>query len=829
MIDDNSIKQKLDNFEFTSYAKATTKLLSAYGIVESTIRKITEGIDRGEEGPFYVYRRAIIFCSNDPEYKNKVKTTFGSVPLVIILHPNTVYLNHTYKGERTCLYSELKDHTEFLQPLISWDINKKDHYSTLELDQLVESLYRALKMDDNSDEESRITIFNILYIAHFSRLLNLNVIKNTLARADISDKEKVQSIFHYFSSSNCKFIRYNLDALRLSKESLSYFFAILRFDTRHIDAEILTSLIYRMADSEEAGIYGHQTSFVNVEKVLQPLFLDRMQRVAEASENETVFKIINDILNTTIFDPTNGPGCFLTASYNGLLQQLNDIERSFNLRVGRFLDINNFIAVVDNPLTEELTRLSLSFTHLKELSRNKTLDFDDINDVYDNLNIHVKDSLLSDWSEYVSPNENTYIVGSPKFRGSHKITTSEKEKMQHVYKSDRLFSADYSSAWLIKAAKFIRGSEAKAAFVLTNSVSQGEQSTFIYDNVRKNGCEYFFAYRSFKWSNSNRDNTGVTVVIIGIESVGGNSPKSIYDNGNCFPCKEIGCHLIPDADIKVEGRMKVLTSFLPPMRKGNMPYCANALIFSTENMEIFINEYPESKKYFRALYGSDEFVNSSPRWCLWITNKTLAEAKKIQGIAERIEKVREERAKTRATLKCKNNPHMFREHYCTSKGKVSIFVPTVTSENRDYFQMGIIDDRTIANNNSFVIYDCDIWLLALLESRMHTIWAKNACGGHETRPRYSNTLGYNTFPVPQIEPGQKHHLRELSKLLLQTREKYCDRSIGEMYTKMPPELKNVHILIDRYVDSIYQSKPFENDGERLICMKNLYNKLLANG
>ena len=829
MIDENSIKQVLESFEFTSYAGVVQKLLSAYGIVESTIRRITEGITKGEQGPFYVYRRAIIYCSDDAGFKEKAKTTFGSVPLVIIFHPNYIYLNHTYKGEKTCLYHELIDWLDYLQPLLSWDVNRKDHYKTLELDQLVESLYRALKLDDNGDENSRRFIFDLLYISHFTRLQELSKIDEALVNTSFSDEDKVRYVFQVFQDAKCKFVKSSLESIRFTKESYSYIFAILKFDTRYVDAEILTSLIYKMADSVEAGIYGHQTSFVNVEKVLQPLFLDKMQRQAEASTNENVFQVVNDICRTIVFDPTNGPGCFLTAAYNGLLQQLRDIEHIFNISVGRNLNIANFVAIVSNSLTEELTRLALSFTHLKEISRNGTVDFNVINEIYDELNIHIENSLNAEWTDYIDVSANTFIVGSPKFCGSHRITGVEKANMQRVFDSDKLFSADYCSSWLVKAAKLIKNTEAKAAFVLTNSVSQGEQSTFIYDKILDNGCDYFFAHRSFKWNNSNRESTGVSVVVIGIESVKCHSSKFIFDNGNRYPCKEIGCHLIPDADIKVESRNEALSALLPPMRKGNMPYCADALIFTTGEMEIFVNEYPESKKFFRALYGSEEFVDSTPRWCLWITNRTLGEAKRIKGIDDRIEAVRKARVESKASQKCKDNPHMFREQYCTSKGKISIFVPTVTSENRYYFQMGIIDDRTIANNNSFVIYDCDIWLLALLESRMHNIWAKNACGGHETRPRYSNTLGYNTFPVPSIEPGKKQHLRELSKLLLQTREKYCDRSIGAMYKNIPPELKHVHELIDRFVDSLYQSKPFESDAERLICMKKLYNQLLAHG
>ena len=265
------------------------------------------------------------------------------------------------------------------------------------------------------------------------------------------------------------------------------------------------------------------------------------------------------------------------------------------------------------------------------------------------------------------------------------------------------------------------------------------------------------------------------------------------------------------------------------MRKGNMPDgAANILTFDSQSVDEFLTKYPAAEPFIKPLYGGDEFVTGEPSWCLWITKEKLQEALKIDGIKERVEQVRQKRANSTSGKKSKENPYAFREQNVTSKGKISIIVPCVTSENREYFQMGILDSNAIVNNNVNVIFDCDIWVLALLESRMHMVWAKNAAGGHETRPRYSSELCYNTFPAPEINKKQKAILANLSKTLLEVREKYCNRSLGAMYKDMPPELKRVHHWIDETVDSLYRSQPFESDGERLVWLKNIYNKLLEN-
>jgi len=832
MIDQNELYNKFSTFCFVSYAKAVRSILSAYKIVNVTIDKITDKINNGECGPFYVYRRAVIICNDSGAELQISNQSYGSMPLIIVLQPSVIVLYNNQIGKIECKYENLCNYLEYLKPLYSWDVNKSDHYQTLEFEVLVEQLYRELKLNDNEEDDIRNFIFSLLYIAHFRSLLKLDDITEELNVYSKTDSCKLSDVFEYFLKKKCPFVTNEYPHIVISKEAYRYIFAIIKFDTDLIDAEILPSLIYRMADNDEAGLFGYQTSFINVEKVLQPLFLGKMQKRANTSTNENVFQVVNEIYDTTIFDPTNSPGCYLVAAYNGLLQQLRDIESQFNISCNRPLELSQFVALVGNSLTANLTRLGLTFVHTKELCRLGLLSFESIKDIYDELNVTIGDQLVEDWADYISPTECTYIVGSPRFEGCNKLDVRKKNAMHKVFGTDVLNNADYCSAWLVKAAQLISGSQANAAFVLTNSVSQGSQATNLLNKINELGCEYTFAYRSFKWKTSSRVNVGVTVVIIGIAGKNVCQRKFLYDNTNKIECKEIGATLLPDIDIRIVKRTNTqgpISSILPTMRKGNMPDgAANILTFDSQAVDEFISKYPEARPYIKPLYGGDEFVSGEPSWCLWITSDNVKEALKIGGIRDRVELVRQKRAKSTSGKKSKENPHAFREQNVTSKGKISIIVPCVTSENREYFQMGILDSKAIVNNNVNVIFDCEIWVLALLESRMHMIWAKNAAGGHETRYLYSSELCYNTFPAPKIDKRQKGILNNLARTLLEVREKYCDRSLGEMYKNMPPELIKIHHWIDETVDSLYRSQPFETDGERLMWLKNIYNQMIEN-
>ncbi len=816
--------------EFQGYAPTTALLLSALGISDTTINKIVERINQGDYGPLPVYRRAVILCYDGEDYIKIIGNALSFYPLGVIIQPHQIVTLRLNESPITISYDEVVDNLELFAELKNYHNETRDKYVTLDFDELIESLNRTLILEDNNINDVHTFIFNLLYIVHFATFFKDDTISKILSNPIKDDSTKFGEILYYYYSQPIPFIRKEYNIKNISKEAFKYIFAILKVDTTMLDVELLSSLIYRMTNGENTGLFGHQTSFENVNKLLQPFIFEGIRKEIAVSTAENIDKIVEHIYSMQFFDPTNSPGCFLAAAYIGLSDILKEINDKFGIRRNKPLPISNFIGLVTNELTEKISTFALVFVYTMELMNYSDMEYPSLEDISKSIYIHIGDELNENWSKYVNNKNNLYIIGSPRFWGAHKnLPPIEKEKMQAIFDSKSLYSADYCSTWLVKSSSFIYNTPAKAAFVLTNSVAQGEQATFICNKINQNGCEYVYAYRSFKWKTSN-DNAGVTVVIIGIASTGLQRNKLIIDDGKEIVCQTIGSTLLPDIDIRVNSRPKPISPYLPEMRKGNMPDGATALTFTTTQLDEFLALYPNASKYIRPLYGGDEFVKSSPRWVLWISDEELPEAIKIPGIAEKIEIVRSTRNAKGSTSssKSRENPHKFRETNMTSKGKISIIIPCVTSERRTYFQMGILDSTAIVNNNVSVIFDGEIWLLALLESRMHTIWAKTFCGGHETRPRYSSERCYNTFPAPKLDKHQKEILRQLSMTLLEVRENYCDKSLATLYKEMPPELLRVHSWIDATVDSFYRSKPFESDEERLLWLKNLYNELVEN-
>jgi hypothetical protein len=255
-----------------------------------------------------------------------------------------------------------------------------------------------------------------------------------------------------------------------------------------------------------------------------------------------------------------------------------------------------------------------------------------------------------------------------------------------------------------------------------------------------------------------------------------------------------------------------------------MPYDDGNLLLTPDEKDALITAAPSAEAFIKRLVGSDEFINSIERYCIWIPTDDLSKALAIKQIADRVAKVKKFRlsGKDAAANKLAEKAHQFREFRSTEKQ--TLVVPSVSSENRKFIPMGFVGPDTIVSNLSFAIYECQPWVLPILSSSMHMIWATTTCGNLETRIRYSSQLCYNTFPLPVLSQEQQKELTKLAFDLIACRERFPDKSLGELYSKMPIELEKLHLVIDQYIDSIYGLQGSISDQDRLRKLLEIYAK-----
>ena len=651
----------------------------------------------------------------------------------------------------------------------------------------------------------------------------------------------------------------SLDVPRFSRIARSYLLHIGGLDWTKINPDIFGSMIQAVAEDEERGALGmHYTSVPNILKVLNPLFLDDLrERLAEAGDNgRMLLNLRKRMSRIRVFDPACGSGNFLVIAY----KEIRSIEAEINLRrreSGRKSEIplTNFRGIEIRDFPAEIARLALIIAEFQcdVLYRGQKEALAEFLPLDAENWISCGNALRLDWLSICPPtgtgvthhaddlfhtpldqahidfeNEGgeTYICGNPPYQGSMNQTPGQKEDMANVFGRHlkTYKDLDYVSSWLVRACEYAQNTTACSAFVTTNSICQGEQVGMLWPILFRMKQRIFFAHSSFKWGNNAANNAGVTCIVVGLRK----EPVTralLYEGDISRAVPSIGPYLIPSSDIIVS-KMSDQISGLPEMVSGNKATDGGNLIFTRDEVDRIIGQYPSAKRLFRRLEGAKEFIQGASRWCLWIEDSDLPAVAAVPAIKDRIEAVRRVRKASRGKQAndAARSPHLF--VYAPHRPGLALLVPFVSSERRHYLPCGLFDERTIIVAPNQAIYDSPVWCLSVVSSRLHLVWIATVCGKLETRYRYSNSLGWNTFPVPKLTQKNYADLVRCAEDILLAREANFPASISEMYDPdiMPTNLREAHERNDEVLERIYIGRVFRNDTERLEKLFELYAK-----
>lgn len=428
-----------------------------------------------------------------------------------------------------------------------------------------------------------------------------------------------------------------------------------------------------------------------------------------------------------------------------------------------------------------------------------------------------------------------YICGNPPYRGSTWQSKEQKADVQRVFgkRTKKWKSLDYVCGWFMKAADYCKYAPATAAFVTTNSICQGEHVPILWPLIFNNGCEIAFAHTSFKWANLAAHNAGVTVAIIGISKQAPN-PRRLFEldeNGETTEreCANINAYLVAGANVIVESARRPLGQ-QAEMSFGNKPTDGGHLLMSPAEVEKLELTQEQAARFIRPIYGSAEFIRGLRRYCLWIKDEDVAEALAIPTIAQRIEKVRQMRLASNksATVNAATTAYSFAEIRQTGN-EIAIIIPAISSENRPYLPVGLLAEGSIISNLAFAIYDAPLWNLALIASRLHLVWIGAVCGKLKTDFRYSNTIGWNTFPIPFLTSKNKEDLTRCAEDILLAQDAHFPATIADLYAEgqMPADLMAAHGRNDEVVERIFVGRRCKNDSERLEQLFATYARMVA--
>jgi hypothetical protein len=623
-----------------------------------------------------------------------------------------------------------------------------------------------------------------------------------------------------FADENIEIPRFNEKIVQILLKNAS-----ADFDWSQISPTIFGAVFESTLNPETRRSGGmHYTSIQNIHKVTDPLFLNELRAELDEIKTVTVERtrktkltaFQNKLASLKFLDPACGSGNFLTETYISLRRLenetiklitggqmvLGDMINPVKVSISQFygIEINDFAVTVGKTAlwiaesqmlkeTEDIVHMQLDFLPLKT-----------------NAYIVEGNALKLDWESIVPKSELSYIMGNPPFVGARYMDKAQKDDLVDVFGKNwkNVGNLDYVSCWYKKTADLLNGTNIKAALVSTNSIVQGESVADLWKPMFDMGVHIDFAYRTFRWDSEAKIKAHVHCVIIGFSTCESKKPKMLYISDRTQIVNNINGYLLDANNVFIGSRSKVLCD-VPEIGIGSMPIDGGFYLFEKNEMEDFIKREPLSEQYFHPWYGSREFINRCPRYCLWLGDCSPAELRKMPECMKRVENVREYRlASTRnSTVKLADKPTRFAGENMP-KGTY-VVIPEVSSERRRYIPMGFMTPDIMCSNLVKIVPNATLYHFGVLTSNVHMAWVRAVCGRLKSDYRYSKDIVYNNFPWCTPTDEQKLKIEQTAQGILDARALYPDCSLADLYDEvaMPPELRKAHQQNDKAVMQAY--------------------------
>ncbi len=627
------------------------------------------------------------------------------------------------------------------------------------------------------------------------------------------------------------------------------------FNWSAISPAIFGSLFQAVKDKKARRELGeHYTTETNILKLIGPMFLDdlRERYTDQFHDAKKLRELRRDMGKMRFLDPACGCGNFLVVAYREMraldlavltrLQELGAKGHEATLMV----DVEDLPVRLENfhgiEIDDWPARIAATALHLVEHQANQamelalgqgpsTLPLNKIDTIQAG-----QSALTLDWTTVVEPSANLYVLGNPPFLGHASRSDIQATELRTVWGRDDIGRLDYVTGWYAKALGLFEqpGYDGEFAFVSTNSITQGEPVPALFGPVFTAGWRIKFAHRTFAWTSEAPDAAAVHCVIIGFDKHP-RRPAWLYDYETLrgeptrhAVAQRINAYLADGPNVLVEQRRTVLAPGLPPMVFGNMPRDDGNLIVEPDAYAEVMAD-PVAAQYVRPFVGARQLIHAEPRWCLWLVELDPADVFRSSVLRTRLERVRGFRSQSSAasTRQMAQTPHLFgqRSHVEVPH----LVVPSVSSETRRYLPSAHFDGAVIASNLVFTAEDPDGFAFGVISSSMFMAWQRAVGGRLKSDLRFSNTLTWNTFPLPATSDAAREAICEAGRGVLAARELYPTRSLAEHYNPlaMSPELLKAHRALDAAVDKVFGLKGVADEAARLTALSASYAKLTA--
>jgi hypothetical protein len=626
----------------------------------------------------------------------------------------------------------------------------------------------------------------------------------------------------------------------------------MRFGWGGISPAVFGSLFQSVKSKELRRELGeHYTPEKTIMKVIGPLFLDDLkERLTGAKGSPQKLRNLRKELATYNFlDPACGCGNFLIVAYREMrrlelqiLKQLRDLKEDNQLALDPTLGLQVSVAQFAGIEIEEWpAKVAETAMFLVDHQMNLELaeEFGQTPDrlpIKQMLNVRVGNALTTDWRDVCPIGDNTLILGNPPFMGRY-----TRDKDTHTSELKSAFgdakgsgNIDYVCAWFARAADYTGQTQARVAFIATNSIAQGEQPGVVWSYLSARGMSVDFAHTTFAWSSDAPQAAAVHVVVVGFSrrpKSGGRlflyaTPKS---DASEVSAKSINGYLTAGPSVIVASRSEPIDPDAQSMRFGSMPHDGGFLLVEPEDAVTIRANDPIAARYLRKLIGARELIQGQERFCLWLVDAPASDVRGSKEIMRRAELVAEERRKSPdpAAVKAVATPTLFKARRQPEHQYLA--VPGVSSESRRYVPMALFSPDVIATNALLTIDNADLFTFGVLHGRLFQVWNATVSGRMKSDFRISAEITYNNYPWPVREAASRVAIEAAAQGVIDARTKHPDQTLADLYNPlgMPPDLLKAHEQLDRVVLAAYGLKPSTTDAEVLSALFTRYEELVA--
>lgn len=627
---------------------------------------------------------------------------------------------------------------------------------------------------------------------------------------------------------------------------------IAAFDWSPISPTVFGSMFQGVMDSEARRAFGaHYTPEASIRKLIGPLFMDDLRdELKKAWDNGRQLKRLHDKLGKLRFlDPAAGAGNFLLVTYRQLRQL--ELEILLRLRELGALDpqmlldathlskvtVDRFYAIEIEEFPARIAETALYLAdHLENMRLSKEFgQYVTRFPIAQEVHVLVDNALRIDWADLLPASDCDYVMGNPPFIGRQYRTREQAQDMELVFGTGKgLRPLDYVCAWYVKALPYLeRNPQIRAAFVSTNSITQGENVSLLWPRLLKVGIVIDFAHRTFQWNSEARGKAAVHVVIIGFSKGGLAKTKRLFDYPDVksqpieSQPRRINPCLIDAEDIIVTKRRAPLIAWVPEANFGSMPNDGGHLLVEEPDFaEVSADQ--GASKYLRRFVGSQELLNDVSRHTLWLKGADPADFQRSPVLRTRLQAVAQHRARSKrpTTQELASTPSLYGEDRQPARDYLAI--PEVSSMSRSYLPVAWLPADVIASNKLYVVPEADEALFAILSSKMFLVWLATVGGRLKSDYQFSTGMVYNTFPFPHLSGALQAKLILAGQALLDARKAVSHVPLGAIYKPgvTPPEVAKAHAEIDRVVDAAFGAKsPTLLERQRLLL--SAYQQLAA--